>query len=156
MIELYLIMDNGTELTIEFLETGSVLNPHNMLARRGHNVYARMVQNTKIYFLKRRQMMEVARAYDSFKKVIAYELAYAQNNKNQGKEHLDYIRGSLQYNDGSRTYSMYESKRIFNVTFSAKNAIMYYIMRNRQDRKVKNLRKILEEYIQKQKKQKEL
>ena len=31
-IELYMVMDAGTELMIEVLPTGSILNAHNMLA----------------------------------------------------------------------------------------------------------------------------
>lgn len=66
------------------------------------------------------------------------------------------MKGSIKYNQDGMNFSAYESKRIFKVTHSVKNAIMYYIVKNRQDRKVKNLRKILEEYIAKQNKQKEL
>ena len=40
--------------------------------------------------------------------------------------------------------------------FSLKNAVVYHLLKNRKDRKVKNLRKILEEFIQKKNKQKEL
>ena len=40
--------------------------------------------------------------------------------------------------------------------FSLKNAVIYNLLKNRKDRKVKNLRKILEEFIQKKNKQKEL
>ena len=37
-----------------------------------------------------------------------------------------------------------------------KNSVVYYLLKNRKDRKVKNLKKILEEFIQKKNKQKEL
>ena len=39
---------------------------------------------------------------------------------------------------------------------SLKNAVIYNLLKNRKDRKVKNLRKILEEFIQKKNKQKEM
>lgn len=37
-----------------------------------------------------------------------------------------------------------------------KNSVIYYLLKNRKDRKVKNLRKILEEFIAKKNKQKEM
>ena len=40
--------------------------------------------------------------------------------------------------------------------FALKNSVVYYLLKNRKDRKVKNLKKILEEFITKKNKQKEL
>ena len=40
--------------------------------------------------------------------------------------------------------------------FALKNSVVYYLLKNRKDRKVKNLKKILEEFIQKKNRQKEL
>ena len=39
--------------------------------------------------------------------------------------------------------------------FALKNSVVYYLLKNRKDRKVKNLKKILEEFIRKKNKQKE-
>ena len=51
-IELYFTMDTGTEMCIEHLGTGSILNPHNMLSRRKHSINARAMTNTTFYYLK--------------------------------------------------------------------------------------------------------
>ena len=40
-IELYLVMDAGTEFNLEVLTPGSVLNAHNMLSFRKHGSNAR-------------------------------------------------------------------------------------------------------------------
>ena len=40
--------------------------------------------------------------------------------------------------------------------FALKNSVLYYLLKNRKDRKVKNLKKILEEFIQRKNKQKEM
>ena len=40
--------------------------------------------------------------------------------------------------------------------FALKNSVVYYLLKNRKDRKVKNLKKILEEFIAKKNKQKEM
>ena len=50
--ELYLIMDSGTELIIEVLQPGSVLNPHNFLSKRKYSTNVRFTTNTIFYFLK--------------------------------------------------------------------------------------------------------
>lgn len=54
---------------------------------------------------------------------------------------------------------MYEGEnadKIFKILNAFKNSVLYYMLKNRKDRKVKNLKKILEEYIAKKNKQKEL
>jgi len=48
------------------------------------------------------------------------------------------------------------SQRVFKIMFALKNSVVYYLLKNRKDRKVKNLKKILEEFIQKKNKQKEM
>ena len=40
--------------------------------------------------------------------------------------------------------------------FALKNSVIYYLLKQRKNRKVKNLKKILEEFIQKKNKQKEM
>ena len=60
MIELYLNMDVGTEILIETLPTGSVLNPHNMLAGRRHSINARFAVNTTYYYLKYAKLVDIA------------------------------------------------------------------------------------------------
>jgi len=42
------------------------------------------------------------------------------------------------------------------ILFALKNSVVYYLLKNRKDRKVKNLKKILEEFIAKKNKQKEM
>ena len=51
-VELYLIMDSGTEFVIEILKTGSILNPHNFLSKRKYSTNVRFTTNTIFYFLK--------------------------------------------------------------------------------------------------------
>ena len=64
-IELYMIMDIGTELMIEILPAGSILNPHNMLAQRKHSINARFSTNTTFFYLKYAKLVEVARKHQS-------------------------------------------------------------------------------------------
>lgn len=42
------------------------------------------------------------------------------------------------------------------ILFALKNSVVFYLLKNRKDRKVKNLKKILEEFIAKKNKQKEM
>ena len=42
---------------------------------------------------------------------------------------------------------MEESCKVFKIMFALKNSVVFYLLKNRKDRKVKNLKKILEEFI---------
>ena len=42
------------------------------------------------------------------------------------------------------------------IMLALKNSVVYMLLKNRKDRKVKNLRKILEEFIQRKNRQKEM
>ena len=52
--------------------------------------------------------------------------------------------------------NLVDSKRMHKAQFALKNSVVYYLLKNRKDRKVKNLKKILEEFIHKKNRQKEL
>ena len=64
-IELYMMMDAGTEFSLEILPTGSILNAHNMLAKRKHSVNSRFAMNTTFYYLKYQKLVEVFKKYPS-------------------------------------------------------------------------------------------
>ena len=48
------------------------------------------------------------------------------------------------------------SKKMIKIMLALKNSVVYMLLKNRKDRKVKNLRKILEEFIQRKNRQKEM
>ena len=54
-------MDAGTEFSLEKLPAGSILNAHNMLAKRKHSTNARFTMNTTFYYLKYNKLVDVAR-----------------------------------------------------------------------------------------------
>jgi len=54
-------MDAGTEFILENLPTGSILNAHNMLVQRKHQVNARCAMNTNFYFLRYHKLVEIAK-----------------------------------------------------------------------------------------------
>jgi hypothetical protein len=86
-------MDAETELAIEVLPTGSVLNAHNMLADRKHNINARFTTNTSFYYLKYSKLVEVASNYPAFVKILVHEKGKAESNKSREMMPLDYISG---------------------------------------------------------------
>lgn len=150
-------MDAGTEFQLEVLPTGSILNPHNMLARRKHSVNARFSMNTTFYYLKYSKLIEVAKQYPSFAQELLKQKGKATAFKSRDQNPVDFIRGNIVFTDiRDKVYDETESARIFNIMFALKNSVVYYLLKNRKDRKVKNLKKILEEFIQKKNKQKEM
>ena len=156
-IELYLMMDAGTDLVIETLPAGSIINSHNMLSRRKHSVNARFASKSTFYYLKYSKLVEVALRYPSFRKDLLREKGRSEALKSRDQNPIDFIRGSQTYFDlKDKPLDAEKSQRIFNALFAFKNAVIYYLHRNRRDRKVQNLRKILEEFITKKNKQKEM
>ena len=61
---------------------------------------------------------------------------------------VDFIRGNHIFIDSKqRPLDMEESCKVFKIMFALKNSVVFYLLKNRKDRKVKNLKKILEEFI---------
>lgn len=150
-------MDAGTEFQLELLPTGSILNAHNMLAERKHAVNARFTMNTTFYYLKYNRLVETAKQYPDFAKRLLQQRGKAFADKSREQNPMDFIRGNPTFFDAhDRPLDPELSKRLINVMFHLKNAVVYYVQKNRKDRKVKNLRQILEEFIKKKKHQKEM
>ena len=81
VIDLYMVLDSGVEIMIEHLSSGSVLNPHNFLAKRRHSVMARCSQSTTFYYIKRDRMIEIAKRHSSFTDVLLEQLSKAESLK---------------------------------------------------------------------------
>ena len=62
-VELYMILDSGTQIQLDVLGAGSVINPHNMLAKRRHSMSVKCAQATTFYYIKRDRMIEVAKRH---------------------------------------------------------------------------------------------
>ena len=86
-------MDTGTELQLEVLPTGSIINAHNMLAKRKHSVNVRFTMNTTFYYLKYSKIVEVARKYPSFGIELLRQKGKSDANKARDQDPIDYIRG---------------------------------------------------------------
>ena len=68
---------------------------------------------------------------------------------------LDYIPGKATFHNKDKVYKGEEALHVQRLILKLKNAIMYYIVRNREERKVPKLSDILHQAIEKQKKEKE-
>lgn len=98
-IELYFVMDAGTEFQLEVLTPGSVLNAHNMLSFRRHGCNARFAQTTTFYYLKWKQLVDVAKMHPSFYREVIKQFGKAESLKTRELNPLDYIRGTVIYTD---------------------------------------------------------
>ena len=92
-VELYLTMDAGTEFPIDILTTGSILNPHNFLAKRKQATNVRFEKNTIFYFLKYAQLVSVARNYKDFAEILLREKGKAEAMKSRDQNPMDYVAG---------------------------------------------------------------
>ena len=155
-IEVYTMMDTGTEFSIEILPTGSILNPNNFLCNRKHSVNFRCLANCLLYFIKIDTLEDIAIQYKDFIKELVKYRGYADSNKSRDQLPLDYIMGNPNYFDqNDKPLRDRDSKRMHEIMFALKNAVIYNLLKNRRDRKIKNLKQILEEYIKKKNKLKE-
>lgn len=146
-------MDAGTEFALEHLPTGSILNPHNCLAKRKHAINARFSINTTFYYLKYHKLVEVAKRYPAFLYLLQREKGRAEALASRDQDPVDFIRGNHVFVDvHDKQLDEETSQRMFKIMFALKNSVVYYLLKNRKDRKVKNLKKILEEFIQKKNK----
>lgn len=147
-VELYLTMDAGTEFPIDILTTGSILNPHNFLAKRRQATNVRFTKNTIFYFLTYAQLVSVARNYKEFSKVLLREKGKAEAMKSRDQNPMNYIVGFEHMNDiDGAPLDQKVRQKMIKAKIALKNSVVYMILKHRKDRKVKNLRKILEEFI---------
>ena len=78
--------------------------------------------------------------------------------KSREQDPIDFVKGSFVIRDEirQRNLTLEDSTRAQKVMYIFKNSVIYYLLRNRKDRKNKNLRKILEEFVQRKNRQKEM
>ena len=145
LVELYTVMDNGIDFQIEHLSKGTIFNPRSFLIGRKMDVSARFAQRTTYYTLTAEKFGDIASEYrslhDAYNDVVSAALAA----KERQTESLDYIPGRHPFDSGIADMLNEEEKDRCRATLlSLKNAVMYYIARNRKDRKVPKLKDVLE------------
>lgn len=77
------------------------------------------------------------------------EKGKAEALKSRDQNPIDYIMGTEVFLDiyNKPLADPRESKKMLKIMLALKNSVIYLLLKNRKDRKVKNLRKILEEFI---------
>ena len=118
------------------------------------NILAVCKSKVTMYELSRKQFFSIAQQYFEFNSMLLTKLAVIQ----EGAENLisiDYVAGktSLLYKD--KVLKDAEALRVQRAVTKLKNAVMYYLIKNREQRKVPKLKDIIEQAIAKQKKQNE-
>ena len=113
--------------------------------------------NTTFYYLKYNKLAEIARKYPAFYHELQKQKGKAEAQASRDQDPVDFMRGDHVFTDiKDRVSDLEESQRIFKIMFAIKNSVVYYLLKNRKNRKVKNLKKILEEFIARKNKQKEM
>ena len=153
LVELYTVMDNGTEFCVERLSKGSIINAHTFLADRQMAVNARFASNTTYYTLSAERFGDVAAGYPALRDTYFTEFSKALAAKERQENALDYSPGqySSQF-DSPAAAKMTDAvlEKAFLTHQKLKNATMYYIARNRKDRKVPKLKDVLMQVIAQQ------
>ena len=150
-------MDQGAEFSLEVLPPGSVINSHNFMASRKHMVNFRCLANCLLYTIKFEVLKDdIAVKYNSFLKDLVKQQGHAEANKARDQNPLDYIRGNPNfYDQNDQAMEEKKARKMHEILFALKNAVVFNLLKLRKDRKVKNLKDILEEYIKRKNKIKE-
>lgn len=98
-IEIYTMMDAGSEFSIEVLPTGSILNPNNFMTDRKHTVNFRCLANCLLYTIRWDDLYSIANKNPDFLKELLKYKGQAEANKNRDQLPLDYIRGNPNFFD---------------------------------------------------------
>ena len=154
MVEILTVMDNGTEFVIERLTQGSVINPTAFLIEDEVDTTFRAANTVTLYKLNVEKFIIETVKYPEF----AFRTALVINNQLADRENaiaLDYIIGNhILYKKGA-PMTTEESERGRRALLALKNAIFFFILKNREERKVPKLRDVLNQAIERQKRAKE-
>ena len=109
-----------------------------------------------MYYIKIDALEDIALSYNAFLRDLFKFKGYADANKSRDQNPLDYIKGNPTFFGlDDEPLGERESRKMHEVMFALKNAVMFNLIKIRKDKKVKNLKQILEEYIKKKNKLKE-
>jgi len=142
-VEITTMMDNGTEMVIERLMQGSSINGQAFLVQDNLDVVARCMTKTTLYMLETSKFFEVLSKYPESSEKIQHEIV-EQIGKRENAIALDYIPGKTTYLYKGEQMKDEDALHIQSLILKLKNAIMYYIVRGRELRKVPKLKDILE------------
>lgn len=152
MVEIYTVMDSNVEFVIERLCRGSVINPHSFITEDKIDVNARCAMPVTLFYLtwdKMRQIKEQSPILE--KKILAVELEYVNKDNPIA---LDYIisRKETRMKNG-RKISRKEQQYRDRMTVKLKNAIMFYIVKQREKKRIPTFTEILHMAISKKKRE---
>jgi CRP-like cAMP-binding protein len=152
MIEIYTIMDNGTEFVIERLISGSVINPTAFLVEDEIDTIFRAGSSTTIFTLNVQQFVNEIVKYPDFSSRTALRIS-DQLADRENSIALDYILGNqiIQYSDARKGLTIMDLKQsdiARKGLLALKNAIFHFILKEREERKVPKLRDILNKAIE--------
>jgi CRP-like cAMP-binding protein len=142
MLEICTEMDNGTQFIIEILPEGSILNPIAFLIEDDCDTINKAGSSCVIYKLDVERFIEEACKFPDF----AFRTALLINGQLSDRENaiaLDYITGDRFLIVNNETWDLEKSERARKALLALKNTIYYFILNNRQERKMPKLKEIL-------------
>lgn len=155
MIEMYTIMDNGLEFSIERLYRGSVINHNSFLMGDKIDVNARCKMPVTLYYLHTDMMTKIRETCDVLDRNLDYIESTMLNKDNPIA--LDYIiardSASIGMRPDARLRSRKEQSYRDKLTVKLKNAIMQHLIRTRMLKRIPNFNEVLNMAINKKRRE---
>ena len=133
LVEIYILLEDGTEFNIETLSKGSIINPHQFINPRLLPFSARTLCNTTYYILRSNKFASIAQEYPKLGKIYNNVLASQLAIRDITDKSLDYStpKSPLERQRPARRMRASKLKRCKTTLHMFKNAVIYYLNNNR-------------------------
>ena len=152
MVEIYTTMDNGVEFVLERLYRGSIINHHSFITEDKIDVNARCQMPVTLFYItwdKMRMIKEQSPVLSQ--KIDKIELQLVNKDNPIA---LDYIISrDVSHIKNKKKRTRKEQAYRDKLTVKLKNAIMYYIVKTREKKRIPNFTEILNMAINKKKRE---
>jgi len=143
MVEILTRMDNEKDFPIEYLRQGSSINSNAFLVNDNLDVQARCPIKTTLYMLETDDFYNTIEKFPEVSELIRDTLNETIGQKENAIA-LDYVPGSNEFVYNDKVLYGKDTLHVHRISLMLKNAIMYYIVRFREERKVPKLKDILQ------------
>lgn len=143
MCEIYTQIDNTT-MVIDYISSGSSIHAEMVLFGTPINVNVVCNNKISVYELHQKQFFSTIQEYFEFNDFLLGKLSKRQ----EGADNLlalDYCKNKPEITIGKRVETGEKAVRLQRSVIKLKNVIMYYVLRNREERKVPKLKDIIEQ-----------
>lgn len=154
-------LDNGTEMILDYVDKGAILNSHTYLASRTSPVLIQCYTSVTYYYLPFAILVQIAQAYPALQASLAIAQKKVQYDKLLDLNMLDYHETNFVFEEKVDMqphlhFTPEEKKRVPELRLMLKNAVLHYLQQNRKIHENNSIVYILQQLAKKQKQKRQL